>query len=201
MAQPWALEPGRLRAMTDVIHRWSAGGVASPEVMAEVRADAQHKLARIGTASRSGGKSIAVLPLYGVITQRANMVNEASGSGGTSTQAFAQAFRSALADDAVGHLIIDCDSPGGSCYGTGELADEIRAARGVKPITGVVNSLCASAAYWILSQCDEIFCTPGGEAGSIGVYTAHTDASEAMRIEGLRTTLVSAGKYKTEASP
>jgi ClpP class serine protease len=36
--------------------------------------------------------------------------------------------------------------------------------------------------------------------GSIGVYTAHVDVSQAMRQQGVAVTLVSAGRYKTELS-
>ena len=48
--------------------------------------------------------------------------------------------------------MLDVDSPGGSVYGIAELADEIRAARGRKPIVAVANSVAASAAYWIGTQ-------------------------------------------------
>jgi HK97 family phage major capsid protein len=37
--------------------------------------------------------------------------------------------------------------------------------------------------------------------GSIGVFTVHADESEAMAKEGIRHTLISAGKYKTEGNP
>jgi ClpP class serine protease len=43
--------------------------------------------------------------------------------------------------------------------------------------------------------------TPSGEVGSIGVYSAHQDISAAQKKLGVKTTLVSAGKYKTERSP
>ena len=40
--------------------------------------------------------------------------------------------------------------------------------------------------------------TPSGEVGSIGVYGAHTDTTKADEAAGRKTTLISAGKYKTE---
>jgi len=64
-----------------------------------------------------------------------------------------------------------------------------------------VNSLCASAAYWIASQADEVVSTPGGLTGSIGVYTVHEDLSAASEAAGVKVTYISAGKYKTESQP
>ncbi len=61
-------------------------------------------------------------------------------------------------------------------------------------------ALAASAAYWIGSAAGEFYVTPGGEAGSIGVYAAHINRSAQLRKAGVDTTLVSAGKYKVEGS-
>jgi signal peptide peptidase SppA len=118
-----------------------------------------------------------------------------------SIQRFTQSFRAALADESVGGILIDIDSPGGSVYGVQELANEIYNARGQKQIFAIANSLAASAAYWIGSAASEFYATPGGEAGSIGVFAAHQDFSKALESEGVKTTLVSAGKYKVEGNP
>jgi len=42
--------------------------------------------------------------------------------------------------------------------------------------------------------------TPSGEVGSIGVVAAHMDISKMAESAGLKVTLVSAGKYKTEGN-
>ena len=54
-----------------------------------------------------------------------------------------------LGDPAVKAIVFDVDRPGGAVYGVPELADEIRAARGRKPMEAVANSLMASAAYYL----------------------------------------------------
>lgn len=59
----------------------------------------------------------------------------------------------------------------------------------------------ASAAYWIGASASEVVLTPSGQAGSVGVFGAHQNLAKAMEREGIETTLVSAGKYKTELSP
>lgn len=195
----WALEPTYMENMSSVLRRWSAGIDASPEVLATVEAAQAARASRKAAVANLGG-GIAVLGLYGLINQRASMVDGMSGSGGTSVERFTQSFREAMADDTVGGIIIDIDSPGGSVSGIQDLFDEIMSARGVKPVYGLVNSLCASAAYWISSACAQMFAVQGSLVGSIGVYMQHVDASEAMKMDGLNATYISAGKFKVEGN-
>jgi signal peptide peptidase SppA len=122
-------------------------------------------------------------------------------SGGTSTELMAAEFRELLRDTQVKAILFDINSPGGTVYGIPELAEEIRAARGVKPIVAVADALAASGAYWLGTQADELYVTPSGDVGSIGVVTAHTDLSAAAEKAGVKTTLVSAGRFKTEGNP
>ncbi len=201
LATPWALMPERLHAMAGVVMRWSAGVPAETQTMDRINSDRTIRESRrkLATAQSSGG--IAVLPLYGVVTQRGNMVDDVSGPGSTSTQQFSSTLRQLLADETVGQILIDIDSPGGSVYGVAELADEIQSARSQKPIVAIANSLAASAAYWIGCSASEFYVTPGGEVGSIGVWQAHQDYSQALEEAGVKTTLISAGKFKVEGNP
>ncbi|WP_035383964.1 MULTISPECIES: S49 family peptidase [Ferriphaselus] len=201
LATPWAMMPERLNAVAAVLTRWSRGDMASAETMQQIEADKAARSARREQLAGSSGNGIAVLPLYGVVTQRGNQVDDVSGPGSVSTQRFASALREAIADPAVGGILIDIDSPGGSVYGVAELADEIIAARSQKPVVAIANSLAASAAYWIGASCSEMYVTPGGEVGSIGVWQAHFDYSEALARDGVKPTLISAGKYKVEGNP
>ncbi|OYD65964.1 UNVERIFIED_ORG: signal peptide peptidase SppA [Burkholderia sp. CF145] len=205
VSTPWAILPDRLTVISSVIARWAAGEEAAPEVMAQVRADAEAIEARrteaSNTAARAGNGAIAVLPFYGVSAQRTTPIQDVSGSGLMSIDRYTQAFRAALADDSIGGILIDMDSPGGSVYGVAELANEIHSARNQKPVFAIANSLAASAAYWIASSASEFYVTPGGEVGSIGVFAAHQDMSQALEKQGVKTTLVSAGKYKVEGNP
>ena len=201
LTTPWALMPERLQAMAGVLTRWSAGEPPTDEVMFQIQSERVLRDTRKQMAAANAGSGIAVLPLYGVVTQRGNMVDDISGPGSTSTQQFTSALRQVLADDTVGQILIDIDSPGGSVYGVAELASEIVKARAQKPVVAVANSLAASAAYWIGCAASEFYVTPGGEVGSIGVWQAHFDYSKALEEEGVKTTLVSAGKFKVEGNP
>ena len=201
LATPWALMPERLSAVTAVIARWSGDTRASDEVMHSVAADRNARDARRQASVSNSGGGIAVLPLYGIVTQRGNMVDDVSGPGTASTQQFSNILRAALQDETVSQILIDIDSPGGSVYGVAELADEIVSARAQKPVVAIANSLAASAAYWIGCSASEFYVTPGGEVGSIGVWQAHQDYSKAMDEAGVKTTLISAGKFKVEGNP
>jgi signal peptide peptidase SppA len=151
-----------------------------------------------GRSARKEG-AIAVLSLQGPISQYANLMTQVSG--GTSTEEFGALFRAVVAEPGVKAVVINVNSPGGSVFGVQELAAEIFQARGVKPIIAVANSMMASAAYWIGSAADEVVVTPGGMAGSVGVVLEHIDISELEKKEGVKTTLISAGKGKTMGNP
>ena len=201
LATPWALMPERLSALATVISRWSQGTPASDAAMFQVQTDRVLRDTRRQTSAAISGGGIAVIPIYGVITQRGNMVDDVSGPGMVSTQIVTQMLRQAVADDAVSQILLDIDSPGGSVYGVSELGDAILSARARKPVVAIANSLAASAAYWIGSQAGEFYVTSGGEVGSIGVWQAHFDYSQAFAAEGVTPTLISAGKYKAEGNP
>lgn len=196
---PWAVLPHTYAVMCEVIERWSSGVKLTGEEIRAAIGDAPEVVAARRAASiRAGHGVIAVLPVYGILSQRGNMVNNASGPGGTSVGALSQAFRASVEDPTISAIVLDVDSPGGSVFGISELADALFESRGRKPVVAVANSMVASAAYWLASQADEIVITPSGEAGSIGVITEHKDASKAEAAAGVIRSVVYAGKYKAE---
>jgi hypothetical protein len=170
------MQPEPFDAWAAVLQRRAAGEHASADVPASVRADSQYRAARRSSASGASSGGVVVLPLYGVVTQRGNALDDVSGSGSVSTQLFSRALRDAIADDSVRAIIIDTDSPGGSVYGVSELSDEIFQARTKKPIIPFANSLMASAAYWLGASATEIHVT------HLGARSAASAASLRMRI-------------------
>ena len=191
--QPWAILPEVYGTICELVRARSLGFRLTAEQVQE-RIGAKH--VRDGIA-KSG--AVAILPLYGILAQRMNMMTQISG--GTSTEMFGKMVKAAVQEPSISAIVLDVDSPGGNVFGTDELASEVRAARETKPIIAVVNSLAASAAYWVASQASELVVTPGGLVGSIGVLTAHEDVSKAQEMAGVKTTIISAGKYKAEAIP
>jgi signal peptide peptidase SppA len=202
LATPWAMRREVLQGHAQVLARWLAGHGDSPVAMEDDEPRERisaFEARRREAGARIGAGGIAVIPIYGTIVQRAGMMTE--WCGGTSTQQISAALAAAMADDTVGQILMEFDSPGGSVYGVSELGDEINQAKKTKPITGFANSLSASASYWLMSQCSECWVTPGGEVGSIGVWMAHEDWSKALEESGVKTTLISAGKNKVEGNP
>lgn len=187
---PWAILPEKLAGILNFLELRAAGMRLTDEEIQAITA---------ARPAPRGVGSIAVLPVFGTIAYRANMFSEASG--GTSIQKLTAQFRQALADPSVKAIVFDVDSPGGSVEGVDELASEIYSARGTKKIVAVANTIAASAAYWLASAAEEFSVTPSGEVGSIGVFAAHEDDSELLTSMGVKMTLVSAGKFKTEGNP
>lgn len=189
---PWAIMPEKLEAMVEVLSlRLQGVRFTSEEIEARVGTPMQRESRRAG--------AVQILPLYGVLSQRANIITQASG--GTSLEQFGAALTEAVRDDEISGIVIDVDSPGGSVHGTPELAQQVYELRGRKPIVAVANSLMASAAYWIAASADEIAITPSGLVGSIGIVAEHVDVSKLEEKMGVKTTLITAGKFKGEGSP
>jgi capsid assembly protease len=199
--QPWALDAAAFDVMASVIQRWAAGyRLSSEEVAMAVSGGPQIVAARRQSATHASSGGVAVIPVFGTIAHRAHMVNQVSGSGGTSAEKLGAAIQAAAQDPAVGAIVLDVDSPGGSVAGTQELVDKIYSARESKPIVAVANSTAASAAYWIASAASEFIVTPSGSVGSIGVLGVHEDRSAGLAAEGKKLTFIHAGKYKVEGN-
>lgn len=111
------------------------------------------------------------------------------------------AIAGAAADPKIKSIILDLDSPGGTVDGTPETALVIREAAKVKPVIAAVNTFAASAAYWLASQATKIVISPSGKVGSIGVFGTHIDFSKQIESDGVKITLVHAGKFKVEGNP
>ncbi len=190
----WAITPEKLHEILAVLAFRASGQAFTAE---ELQARIGDGNAEKPTASTRG--AVAVIPIRGVIAHRMGGMDDMSG--GTSVERIQAMIRQCVADERVGTILYDIDSPGGTIPGVQELAAEMFALRGQKRQIALANSLCASAAYWLASQADEIVSIPSGTVGSIGVYTGHQDLSKALEQQGINVTLISAGKFKVEGNP
>lgn len=189
----WAITPDKLQDIVSALAFRAAGG----ELTAE---EIQARIGDRGQPIASQGRGVAVIPIRGTISHRGGSMAESSG--GTSAESIEHMLAQVAGDSTVGTILLDIDSPGGTVTGVKELAGKIYETRGkgTKRIVALVNGMAASAAYWLASQADEIVSIPSGVSGSIGVYMAHTDMSAALEKEGLKVTLISAGKHKVDGS-
>ena len=184
---PWAVLPSTLQVLTSI--------ATSPTVAKDAAALALPGRSTQPSARNAG--SVAVLPLYGILTHRSWMF----GGQSTSYMAFAGLFRQMMADESVKAVVLDCASPGGEVTGCPELASLIYNSRGRKRIVACANAQMASAALWICSAADEVTITPSGDAGSVGCVAIHEDISKAMEMAGRKVTIIASGRYKAEANP
>lgn len=192
---PWAITPEMLLEIQSIYARHINGDIIDLDAVAA-------KIGRPLNNHRtiaSTHQDVTVIDVQGVIAKRINLLIDISG--GASSQLVGVAFQQALDDTDVKGIILNIDSPGGTVDGTGELADLIYQSRGKKPIIAFSDGMIASAAYWIASACDKIYISGDtNPIGSIGVVSAHRDYSGLEAQRGIKTTEVTAGKYKRMAS-
>jgi capsid assembly protease len=184
----WAILP---EVLQDALMSATAESIVEPRSETDLQA-----------VTRPGPKSgrVAVVNVFGTITHRDSFWSQFFG-GGTTVERLIATLREYGADPSVSTVLLHVDSPGGTVSGVPELAAEVRALSAQKTVVALANSLAASAAYWVASQADEIIASPEALIGSIGVFTMHEDYSQALEQMGVKTTYISAGKYKTEANP
>jgi signal peptide peptidase SppA len=141
------------------------------------------------------GKFTAIVQMRGVATYDFDWPGYAF-----STLSLARTMHQLGADPIVENIVLDIDTPGGAVTGTQEAADAVWDTRKKKPVVGLVNALCASAGYWIASQCTSIVGVPSSDIGSIGVFMMHVDQSKLLADLGIKPTFIYAGAHKTEGN-
>ena len=189
--QPWNCLPEMLTVIAGILaHRIAGLDLDQATIEAALVNRKNLPQPRVG--------SVAVIPIYGVLAPRMNLVSEMSG--GTSYQKITSQLREAVADKAVRTIVLDVDSPGGSVAGNAELATEIMRARTKKPIIAQAQYLMGSSAYQLSAPATEIVASPSAHVGGIGTYTIHNDLSEALKSLGVKRTYISAGEGKVDGN-
>jgi len=123
------------------------------------------------------GAETVVIPMSGPL-----MKSDYCGALGTAS--IRSLFAAAEAESSVKNIILAVDSPGGTVDGTEGFAGQIAAS--TKRTICAVDGMCASAAMWIGSSCDEMYATSQTDfVGSIGTMVSMTDNSEAMKSRGV----------------
>lgn len=192
---PWAIQPEKLLEIQAIYATHLRGEKIDIEAV-EKRLGRPLNNEPKGYEIRDG---VAVLPVYGVLAKRMNLFS--SISGGASYEMVAKDFAQAMNDPAVEAIVLVVDSPGGAIDGVQKLGDAVFSARGVKPVGAIADGMMASAAYWIGAQTDVVVAASDTTMiGSIGVVSAHRDISAAEEKAGVKTTEITAGKYKRIAS-
>lgn len=150
----------------------------------------------IRRVSTGGDKSIAVIDIAGPLQKHDSSYGE---SGTVTTR---REIRNALNAPDISAIVLRIDSPGGTVSGTMDLANEVANARNIKPVYAFVEDLCASAAYWVASQCEKIFANnETALVGSIGTLIVVHDYSVMAEKEGIKTLVIATGDLKGAGAP
>jgi signal peptide peptidase SppA len=135
---------------------------------------------------------IGIVPIVGVIGKGLSPLEKMMGA--VDVNDLSDQVDAMAADPAVEKIAFQVSSPGGTVTGVEELANKIRNLG--KPTMAYTDSEMASAAYWISSASDKVTASPSSSVGSIGVYMAIPDYSEAAKMAGIKMVVIKSGKFK-----
>lgn len=149
----------------------------------EVKSSEVSTVADSGTQTEES-KSVAIVPLHGTMTKY-----DTCESYGTTF--IANKLREMADDENVIGIVLDIDSPGGSCSAIPPMLEAISYAKAHRKPVYVHADCCASAAYWVASQCDAIYMDNDlSEVGSIGAMAVFIDSTAANPTTGEKTIVI-----------
>ncbi len=144
-------------------------------------------------------KGLAMIPVKGPLGIGLSAFEK--GAGATDYIDIQRELREANEHPNVDNILLVTDTPGGMFGGLQETADQIAASE--KPVYLWVppGGMVASAGMWLAASCAGRFLSKSASAGSIGVYCAWHDYSEAAAKRGVRVRVFSSGTYKGMGVP
>jgi capsid assembly protease len=145
--------------------------------------------ARVAEASSRGAlapppSSVAIVPVRGVLEQRAAEWSCGQTCGYDEIE---ERLTAALFDPGVDAVILDVDSPGGDVPGLEEGVARMRAAvlTSGKPCLGLANEAAFSAALWLLlGICDASYLPRSGRMGAVGSVCIFSTEARKLESEG-----------------
>ena len=143
--------------------------------------------------------NVAVIPVEGTLVHKGAFVGMSSGR--TSYQGLQAQIAAALASPAIKGAVFEVDSFGGEVAGAFQTAEMISRLSAAKPTLAILTDNALSAGYLMAVGARQIVAPEEGRAGSIGVITMHVDYSKQLEQDGVKVTLIHAGKHKADGNP
>jgi signal peptide peptidase SppA len=134
----------------------------------------------------------AIIPIKGVIGRGLSDIEKMCNA--VDVNDITQNLHDAIHNPQVEKIVFDVDSPGGNTDGLEELAEKIYNCP--KFTESFSENGVHSAAYYLASQAKRFSVTKSAEVGSVGVFMAFPDVSEAYAMEGVKMEVIQSGKYK-----
>ena len=137
--------------------------------------------------------AVAVIPIYGVITQ-----SDSSRVWERGSQQIARKIKTMADKKEVKAILLDINSPGGSVGAVQDIYSAImRAKRETKkPFIARFGDVSASGGYYVASACDKIVAQPGTITGSIGVIFNTSNLEGLFKKIGVKSEVIKSGKFK-----
>ena len=135
---------------------------------------------------------VGIVPIVGVIGKGLSPLEKMMGA--VDVNDVSAAIDAFASNPEVEKIALQISSPGGTVTGVEELANKVRNLE--KPTLSYTDSEMASAAYWIGSAADRVVASPSSTVGSVGVYMAIPDYSEAAKMQGIKMVVIKSGKFK-----
>lgn len=151
------------------------------------------ELSKLTSLSQKKKDAVAVIPLYGVITQGSSSHSWERGS-----QQTAKRIRTLSEKKEVKAIVLDINSPGGSVGAVQEIYSAVLKAKAAtkKPFIARFGEVSASGGYYVGAACDQIIAHQGTITGSIGVIFSVGNAEGLMKKVGYRSEAIKSGKFK-----
>lgn len=184
---PWLIMPSWLEVITNIASGKDVLSNIPDSFTIEQITQRQEALSnQTGTARQNERLTeqrgdIAILNFHGPIIRFGGMMEI---SGYTSTQTATSEFKKLEDDPSVKTIILHVDGPGGQASSIDQFSNMV--SKSSKKTIGYVDSLCASAHYWITSACDEIVASSTSMIGSVGAVYSLVDDTKKMESEGLQ---------------
>ncbi len=179
---PWAMHEPAFLAMVAQVERM--------DIAAHVRARLDGEILSDGEPF-TNVDGIAVIDIVGTMTKFGSSLSDTPGS-----VTLRKAVRDAAADDSIRGILLRFDSGGGTVAGTDDLAQDVARANTIKPVVAYIEDMCASAAYYVASQCGRVVANGSAIIGGMGVFMAIRDFSAMFNETGVKVHVIKSGEFK-----
>ncbi len=127
------------------------------------------------------GSKIGVIPIEGTIMTSDDILKD---------------LRRFQKKSSIKAIVLRINSPGGAVAPAQEIYRELDRIKKKKPVVASMETVGASAAYYISSNATQVVCSKGTITGSIGVIMMLPDLHKIAEKIGVGVNIVKAGKFK-----
>jgi signal peptide peptidase SppA len=144
--------------------------------------------------------NIGIVSIAGTLVNRDSPWNKYMGV--ISYNEIRAALGDCVSNPNIKQIVLDINSGGGAVNGISDVAALIAQINdNIKPVIAYTGGAMASGAYWLGVSAGRVVASDVSLVGSCGVITAHADLTAAYQEEGVKHTIIRAGKFKQLNSP